>query len=74
MIHGIAVITAKGELKMNGIPAETASSEQTATAEEPKPAKKPRAAAHRAHVAPSKAKSGNKAKADGTKADTKKAK
>jgi hypothetical protein len=61
VIHGIAVITAKGEHNMNGIPAETASSEQTAPAEEPKPAKKPRAAAHRAHVAPSKAKSGNKA-------------
>ena len=46
---------------MNGIPAETASSEQTAPAEEPKAAKKPRAAAHRAHVAPSKAKSAKKA-------------
>ena len=46
---------------MNGIPAETANTEAAATAEQPKPAKKPRAAAHRAHVAPSKAKSGNKA-------------
>ena len=46
---------------MNGIPAETASSEQTAPAEEAKAGKKPRAAAHRAHVAPSKAKSGKKA-------------
>ena len=46
---------------MNGIPAETANTEAAATAEEPKPAKKPRAAAHRAHVAPSKAKSGKKA-------------
>ena len=46
---------------MNGIPAETASTEQTAPAEEPKAAKKPRVAAHRAHVAPSKAKSGKKA-------------
>ena len=46
---------------MNGIPAETASSEQTAAAEEPKAAKKPRAAAQKAHVAPSKARSGKKA-------------
>ena len=46
---------------MNGIPAETANTEAAATAEQPKPAKKPRAAAHRAHVAPSKAKSGKKA-------------
>jgi hypothetical protein len=62
VIHGIAVITAKGEHNMNGIPAETTNSEQTALAEEPKPAKKPRAAAHRAHVAPSKATSGKKAR------------
>ena len=46
---------------MNGIPAETANTEAAATAEQPKPAKKPRAAAHRAHVAPSKAKPGKKA-------------
>ena len=46
---------------MNRIPAETANTEAAATAEQPKPAKKPRAAAHRAHVAPSKAKSGKKA-------------
>jgi hypothetical protein len=61
VIHVIAVITAKGECNMHGIPAETASSEQTTPAEEPKVAKKPRPAAHRAHVAPSKAKSGKKA-------------
>jgi hypothetical protein len=61
VIHVIAVITAQGERNMNGIPAETASTEQTAPAEEPKAAKKPRVAAHRAHVAPSKAKSGHKA-------------
>jgi hypothetical protein len=61
VIHVIAAITAKGERNMNGIPAETTTSEQTAPAEEPKAAKKPRAAAHRAHVAPSKAKSGKKA-------------
>ena len=46
---------------MNGIPAETANTEAAATAEQPKPAKKPRAAAQKAHVAPSKARSGKKA-------------
>jgi hypothetical protein len=61
VIHGIAVITAKGEHNMNGIPAETANTEAAATAEQPKPAKKPRAAAQKAHVAPSKARSGKKA-------------
>jgi hypothetical protein len=61
VIHVIAVITAQGEHNMNGIPTETVNSEAAATAEQPKPAKKPRAAAHRAHVAPSKAKSGKKA-------------
>ena len=45
---------------MNGIPEETAKTQASAPAEEPAPAKKPRVAAHRAHVAPSKAKSGNK--------------
>jgi hypothetical protein len=61
VIHGIAVITAKGERTMNGIPAETANTQAAATAEQPTPAKKPHVAAHRAHVAPSKARSGNKA-------------
>jgi hypothetical protein len=61
VIHVIAVITAQGERTMNGIPAETANTEAAATAEQPKPAKKPRVAAHRAHVAPSKAKSAYKA-------------
>jgi hypothetical protein len=46
---------------MNGIPAETANTQAAATAEQPTPAKKPHVAAHRAHVAPSKARSGNKA-------------
>ena len=46
---------------MNGIPAETANTETGAPAEQPKPAKKPRAAAHKAHVAPSQARSGKKA-------------
>jgi len=46
---------------MNGIPAETPNNEAGGQAEEPASAKKPRVAAHRAHVAPSKAKSANKA-------------
>ena len=46
---------------MNGIPVETANTEAGAQTEQPKPAKKPRAAAQKAHVAPSKARSGNKA-------------
>jgi hypothetical protein len=61
VIHVIAVITAQGERTMNGIPEETANTQVSAPAEEPAPAKKPRVAAHRAHVAPSKAKSGKKA-------------
>ena len=46
---------------MNGIPVGTANTEAGAPAEQPTPAKKPQAAAHRAHVAPSKAKSSTKA-------------
>ncbi len=46
---------------MNGIPAETATTEAGAPTDQPKPATKPRVAAHRAHVAPSKARSGKKA-------------
>src|SRR3989442_25918 len=61
VIHVIAVITAKGKHNMNGIPAETANTEAAAPAQQPKPAKKPRAAAQKAHVAPSKARSGKKA-------------
>jgi hypothetical protein len=61
VIHVIAVLTAQGERSMNGIPEETANTQARAPAEAPTPAKKPRVAAHRAHVAPSKAKSGKKA-------------
>jgi len=61
VIHGIAVITAKGEPNMNGIPAETANTGAGAPAEQPKPAQKPRFAAQTAHVAPSKARSGKQA-------------
>jgi hypothetical protein len=46
---------------MNGIPEETVHTEAGAPAEQPTPAKKPRSAAHRAHVAPSQARSGKKA-------------
>ena len=46
---------------MNGIPEETAHTGAGAPAEQPTPAKKPRSAAHRAHVAPSQARSGKKA-------------
>jgi Protein of unknown function (DUF3489) len=46
---------------MNGIPAETANTPAAAPAEQPKLPKKPRVAAHKANVAPSKARSGHKA-------------
>ena len=46
---------------MNGIPAEAANTAAGAPADQSTPAKKPRVAAHRAHVAPSQAKSGKKA-------------
>jgi hypothetical protein len=46
---------------MNGIPEETAHTEAGAPAEQPTPAKKPRSAAQKAHVAVSRAKSGEKA-------------
>ena len=46
---------------MNGISAETANTQAAAPAEPPKLPKKPRVGAHRAHVAPSKARSGHRA-------------
>ncbi len=46
---------------MNGIPAETANTGAGAPAEQPTPAKEPRSAAQKAHVAPSKARSGKQA-------------
>jgi hypothetical protein len=61
VIHVIAVITAKGERTMNGIPAETANTQAAAPAEQPKLPKKPPVAAQKANVAPSKARLGNKA-------------
>ncbi len=46
---------------MNGIPIETANTWAAAPAEQPTPAQKPRSAAQKAHVSPSRAKSGKKA-------------
>lgn len=46
---------------MNGISAEMKDSEVPTPAEQPKPDKSPRKGAQKAHVGPSKAKSGNKA-------------
>jgi hypothetical protein len=57
VIHVVAVITAKGEIKMTEIPEQNANSEGNAPAAEPAPAKKPRVAAQTRHVAPSKGKS-----------------
>jgi uncharacterized protein DUF3489 len=56
----VAVITAKGEIKMNDVP-ENASNEASAPSVEPTPAKKPRVGAHARHVAPSKGKPGKQA-------------
>src|SRR5271157_972420 len=58
VIHVIAVIAAKGERTMSGNPTVTANTEAGAPVEQPAPAQKPGSAAQKAHVAPSKAKSG----------------
>jgi hypothetical protein len=68
VIHVIAVITAQGERTMNGIPAESANIPAASPAEQPKLPQKPQVAAHKVNVAPSKARSGNKA-APAKKAD-----
>jgi hypothetical protein len=68
LIHLMAVTTAKGERKMNEIPAETPNAEQSAPAEPPQAAKKARVGAHRPHVPPSKAKSPMKATTPAKKA------
>jgi len=52
----IAVITAKGEIKMNDVPENTSNNEASIPSVEPTPAKKPRVGAHVPHVAPSKGK------------------
>ena len=57
----VAVITAKGEIKMNDVPENAANTEASAPSVEPTPAKKPRVAAHARHVAPSKGKSAKQA-------------
>jgi hypothetical protein len=57
----IAVITAKGEIKMTELIAETAAAQAPAGSEQPKANKKARVAPRGAHVAPKKGKSGKKA-------------
>ena len=57
----VAVITAKGEIKMNDIPENTSNNEASIPSVEPTPAKKPRVGAHARHVAPSKGKPAKKA-------------
>jgi hypothetical protein len=57
----VAVITAKGEVKMNVVPENAANGEATTPSVEPTPAKKPRVGARARHVAPSKGKSGKQA-------------
>jgi hypothetical protein len=52
----VAVITAKGEIKMNVVPENATNREQSTPSSEPTPAKKPRVGAHARHVAPSKGK------------------
>jgi hypothetical protein len=51
-----AVITAKGEIKMNVVPENATNAEQSTPSGEPSPAKRPRVSAHARHVAPSKGK------------------
>ena len=57
----LTVITAKGEIKMTELIAETAEPQAAASKEQPKANKKGRVAGRGAHVAPKKAKSGKKA-------------
>jgi hypothetical protein len=52
----VAVITAKGEIKMNDVPENASNNEATAPSVEATPPKKPRVGAHARHVAPSKTK------------------
>jgi hypothetical protein len=55
-IHGLAVITAQGEIEMTEIPETTANPEGNTPAVEPAHTKKARVAARARHVAPSKSK------------------
>src|ERR1700694_2783746 len=57
----IAVITAKGEIKMTELIVEAATAPASAASEQPKAAKKARVAPKGAHVAPKKGKSAKKA-------------
>jgi hypothetical protein len=57
----VTVITAKGEIKMTELIAETAGAQAPASSEQPKANKKARVAPKGAHVAPKKGKSGKKA-------------
>jgi hypothetical protein len=57
----VAVITAKGEIKMNVVPENAANAEQSIPSGKPSPAKKPRVGAQARPVAPSKGKSGKRA-------------
>ena len=57
----VAVITAKGEIKMNDVPENAANAEPSTPSGEPTPAKKPRVGAQARHVAPSKGKSAKRA-------------
>jgi hypothetical protein len=57
----VAVITARGEIKMNVVPENATNAEQSTPSGEPSPAKKPRVGAHARHVAPSKGKPAKRA-------------
>jgi outer membrane biosynthesis protein TonB len=57
----VAVITAKGEIKMNDVPENASNNEASTPPVEPTPAKRPRGGAQARHVAPSKAKSAKQA-------------
>jgi outer membrane biosynthesis protein TonB len=61
VIHVVTVITAKGEITMTELIAETAPAQAPGNSEKPKAAKKARVAPQRADVAKKKGKSGKKA-------------
>jgi hypothetical protein len=61
VIHVVTVITAKGEITMTELIAETAATQSPATSEPPKAKKKTRVAQRGAHVATKKGKSPKKA-------------
>jgi hypothetical protein len=61
VIHVVTVITAKGEIKMTELTAETAGAQAPASSEQPKASKKGRVAKPGAHVSTKKGKSAKKA-------------